>query len=160
MSQLWQSFSDSLESQASAIGGREAFTSFLHAPNAAVKQWAKTLRDGFNDLRNSPDPELPNYYEQHIRLSLRLATTIRPENSRKRLSAFLSGKEIPVNVSIHKRWRQPICDIRCGMFIFVISREFDLNLKDKDVVVVQFDLAETAHPMKYACQAEETDPAC
>lgn len=159
---LWQSFSNSLEDKTEAMGGRAAFTSFLQSPNPETRGWAENLREGFNQLRNSPDCEIRNYYQRHIFRSLQLATDARLRNAKKNLEKYLSGKEIPVHVTTTNRntpYEGPLYDIRCGMFAFTISQESDLNLKDKDKVFVQFHLTDSKHPMMYSAHARTTDPA-
>lgn len=159
---LWQSFSNSLENKAEAIGGRAAFTKFLQSPDFEVRQWAESLRDGFNQLRNSPDSKLRNYYRQQIRFSLQSAAVACQNATIKRFQEYFSGKEISVNVTSRNKgtyYERDYYDIRCGMFLFTISQDFGLSFKHMDKVSVQSHLSETEHPMKYACRALKTDPA-
>lgn len=50
-------------------------------------------------------------------------------------------------------------NIYCGLFNFTIHKEHDLQFEDGAIVSVQFHLAETGHPMRYARYAQQSDPA-
>ncbi|KAJ5740370.1 hypothetical protein N7493_000242 [Penicillium malachiteum] len=61
---LWQGFTDTSENQAisDAIGGRDTFQGFLASSDPVIRAWAEETRDAFNDIRNSPDPNIREYW--------------------------------------------------------------------------------------------------
>lgn len=158
---LWQSFTDSPEHQADAIGGREVFTRFLTSPDPAVRKWAKECRDSFQSLRDSPDPELRGYYRQQVLHSRNLASTAWSTQQRGQCRQYLFGKDCKVRVSTRSGVNGLLSGdtIYCGMFPFFIHKEHGLQLEDGHNVSVQFHLAETEHPMRHVRYAQPTDPA-
>ncbi|OQD91356.1 hypothetical protein PENSOL_c055G08441 [Penicillium solitum] len=61
---LWQGFTDTQENKAiaDAIGGRSTFQQYLASEDLVIRTWAEQTRDAFNDIRNSPDPGIRNYW--------------------------------------------------------------------------------------------------
>lgn len=61
---LWQGFTDTQENKdiTDAIGGRSTFQQYLTSEDSVIRAWAEQTRDAFNDIRNSPDPEIRNYW--------------------------------------------------------------------------------------------------
>ncbi|KAJ5954177.1 hypothetical protein N7501_008456 [Penicillium viridicatum] len=61
---LWQGFTDTQENKAiaDAIGGRSTFQQYLASKDLVIQAWAEQTRDAFNDIRNSPDPGIRNYW--------------------------------------------------------------------------------------------------
>ncbi|KAL3478081.1 hypothetical protein BJX99DRAFT_245767 [Aspergillus californicus] len=137
---LWQSFSETWEDRVDCIG---------------VRGWAKQVRDAFNGLRNSPDPIFRAYYELKIHGITRAGNAAHLERARERMRGFLTEKERPIEVLNGKSGQY----VTCEMFKATVSVTFGLGLKHGDKVRVQFHLAETDHPMKYAIKSTPMDPA-
>ena len=150
---LWQGFT--AVPNAEAMGGRLPFREYLFDDNPVVRQWAQNLRDAFNDTRNSPDPELRQYYQDlRQRRQQHAQETWEKENSDE-LKAYLSGKKVTVKESHNGE----LSTVSIGSYQFTISRTLGLKVNDGDEVFVQFELTETPHPHAYACKARIDDPA-
>jgi hypothetical protein len=62
---LWQGFTDTDGIQ-EAIGDRHDFQQYLRSTDPHIRLWAEDTRDAYNDLRNSPNPTLREYYQNHL----------------------------------------------------------------------------------------------
>lgn len=148
---LWQNFT--AVPSADVMGGRVAFQQYLFDVNPLVRQWAENSRDAFNDIRNSPDPELRDYYhrlqktrQQHVRDTL-------DKKKSAALQEYLSGKKAIV------RYNGYHCSIPIGSYVLTISQKLGLQVKDGDEVFLHFDLSSTPHPHAYTSKARIDDPA-
>jgi hypothetical protein len=150
---LWQGFT--AVPNADAMGGRLAFQEFLFHENPLVRQWAENHRDAFNDIRNSPDPELRQYYRDLHQIRQQQTQQTWEEKKSDKLQAYLSGKKATVGESHDGE----LSTIRIGSYQFTISRKLGLKVNDGDEVFVRFELTATPHPHAYACNARRDDPA-
>ncbi|CAI7632618.1 unnamed protein product [Penicillium bialowiezense] len=139
-----------------AIGGRFGFQEYLFDENPLIRQWARDLRDALNDIRNSPDIELRQYYHDLHRVRLQHAQETWEKKKHDTLQEYLAGKHATVNEN-RDRHSSAIC---IGSYHFTISRKLGLKFRDGDEVFVRFELSETPHPQAYTCKARNDDPAC
>lgn len=153
---IWQGFtgvdSDAIKN---AVGGRLFFQQHLTSSNENIRKWAKSARDSFNNIRNTPDPILRNYYKAlHLKRRLKAKETVekrRLESSKE----YLTGKTAIVKVGHNGE----CTEVSCGIFRFSISSFLRLDLKQGDEVFCQFHLSEHPHPYAYTKTAEPRDPA-
>jgi hypothetical protein len=120
-----------------------------------VRQWAENQRDAFNDIRNSPDPRLRQYYKDLHQTRQQHAQETWEIKKSDELKADLSGQKATVNECHNGE----LSTVSIGSYQFTISRKLDLKVKDGDEVFIQFELTETPHPHVYARKARVDDPA-
>jgi hypothetical protein len=150
---LWQGFT-AIPSR-DAMGGRVAFQEYLFDANPLVRQWAENLRDAFNDIRNSPDPELRQYYKGLRQTRQQHAQETWEKKKSDEFKAYLSGQKATVNESHDGE----LSTVSIGSYQFTISRKLGLKVNDGDEVFIQFELTESSHPHAYARKARVDDPA-
>ncbi|PLB50512.1 hypothetical protein P170DRAFT_463696 [Aspergillus steynii IBT 23096] len=143
---LFQSFTDSPDQDAVS---RQTFTELLRSTDPEIRQWAESLRDAYNQLRNSPDPNLRDYWNQQMRYSMDQDAIAQQAKSISHIQQYLSGKSCQVKFGL-----------TCGQFTFAIPQGLELEFKQGDQVVIQFHLASSEHPRKHVGDARGTDPAC
>ena len=151
---LWQGFT--AVPNIDAIGGRVGFQEYLFDNNPLIRQWAENLRDAFNDIRNSPDPELRQYYHDLHTIRLHHVQETWERKKRAALREYLSGKNAAVTES-QDRYSSTIA---IGSYYFTVSRRLGLEFRNGDEVLVRFELSKTPHPRAYAIKARDDDPAC
>lgn len=152
---LWQGFTGDKDSVRDATGGRHAFQQYLRSEDPIVREWAENTRDAFNDIRNSPDPVLRNYYRKILLERHAKARKTLEDKKTENLKKYLSEAE----TTVHLYHDGQMATISCGMFQFTIPRSLKLDPKEGDVVSCRFHLAERPHPNPYAKKAEPRDPA-
>lgn len=150
---LWQGFTDKMKNLQEAIGNRHDFQQYLQSEDQFVRAWAESTRDAFNDLRNSPNPVLRDYYRGHLLRRLEKAQKTWAAKKAERSKSHLSGFKEKVRMSGDH------IEVTSGNFKFTISRKLGLDLVHDDEVILQYHLTTTQHPHKYALKALPTDPA-
>jgi hypothetical protein len=120
---LWQGFTAVPDED--AVGGRLAFQEYLFNQNPVVRQWAGNLRDAFNDIRNSPDPILRQYYHDLRRTRLKHAQETWEKKKFNELHGYLSGKMATVKESHGGE----LSEIIIGSHRFTISRKLGLEVR-------------------------------
>ncbi|KAE8338061.1 hypothetical protein BDV24DRAFT_153797 [Aspergillus arachidicola] len=153
---IWQGFTDNISVLNEAIGGTEAFTTFINSTDPAIRAWAWDLRYAFHDLRNSPNLSHRSYY-----FNIMLRNRNLPEEACDRrkiayLQSVLHGK---LRIVMGGNDGQNAHRVSCSDFEFTISRRLQLGLKVGDEVMLQFQLTETLNPEMYATKASIRDPA-
>ena len=160
---LYQSFSpERTSSQNRPLGDREMFTKFLTSQDLHVRKWAKSLRDAFNNLRESPDPALREYYRRQISISLSKARDAQQHRVLKEMRTFLtSGRECKITYRRKQAEtaEEPTMLFNCGQFWFSVHRSFGLRLREEDRIFVKFWLSDAPNPNRYVLNATDEDPA-
>lgn len=151
---LWQGFKD--QATREAILDRHDFKQFLHSPDPHIRAWAEDTRDAYNDLRNSPDPRLREYYKSNYLKALEKARDVIDLYKAENAKAHLEGVLTKVNVSEN---HYQFAHVWCGNYKFTISAKLGLGLSDGDQVTLQYHLTDTQHPYAYALEALPADPA-
>ncbi|KAJ5287884.1 hypothetical protein N7478_003570 [Penicillium angulare] len=59
---IWQRFQDENMPEIKEVFDRQSFKALLHSEDPDIRSWAQKARDSYNDLRDSLDPELRNYW--------------------------------------------------------------------------------------------------
>jgi hypothetical protein len=148
---LWQDFKDHAVQE--AIGDRHAFEEYLHSSDPHVRAWAADTRDAYNDLCNSPNLILWEYYRSNYLKSFEKARATQEVKKAENAKYHLEG--VLTSVSREHYHKQ----VRCGNYKFTISAKLGLGLGDGDQVIVQYHLTETQHPYPYAVESLPTDSA-
>lgn len=140
---------------------RQTFEKFLQSTDPEVRQWVESLRDAYNQLRNSPDPTFREYWDQQMRYSMDQAAIAQQAKSIANMQEYLSGQSCKVKFG--RKWLSGYWHIStavtCGQFTFAIPQGPELDFEKGDEVIVQFHLADSEHPRKYVRDAQKTDPA-
>ncbi|KAJ5788027.1 hypothetical protein N7457_003017 [Penicillium paradoxum] len=119
-----------------------------------MRQWAENLRDTFNDIRNSPDPALREYYQDLHELRQK-HTQETWEKKFGELQEYMAGK----NAIVKEGHCGELSEISMGGYRSTISRKLGLKFTDREEVFFQFELADTLHRHAYARKARIDDPA-
>lgn len=113
---LFQSFMAMDENEAVT---RQTFETFLQSTDPEVRQWAESLRDAYNQLRNSPDPTLREYWDQQMRYSMDQAAIAQQAKSMANLQEYLSGQSCKVKFG--RKWLSGYwyisTAVTCGQFL-------------------------------------------
>ncbi|KAJ0420925.1 hypothetical protein BJY00DRAFT_118539 [Aspergillus carlsbadensis] len=155
---LWQGFTGKEEQAAmeDACGGRLTFQQYLQSSDPTIRQWARDARDAFNDIRNSPDPVLREYYKGlHLQRRIKAQKTWDEkqfQNLRRHLSTGITTE-------VRKSHGGTIDEVHCGRFRFTISKSLGLRLGEGARVTLQLHLTDTRHPDCYARKGQPRDPA-
>ncbi|KNG86359.1 hypothetical protein ANOM_007288 [Aspergillus nomiae NRRL 13137] len=152
---LWQGFTEEDQAVGLAVGGRMSFQQHLFSDDPTIRQWAENARDAFNDIRNSPDALLRQYYQN----LLSRCRARGQEASQRRKSMNIMKYLEPTKTTVKTSHEGELCEVLCGSFRFTISQLLGLHLKAGDQVFLQFHLAGSRHPNAYAQLAETRDPA-
>ncbi|KAE8335971.1 hypothetical protein BDV24DRAFT_155573 [Aspergillus arachidicola] len=152
---LWQGFTDEDQAVSEAVGGRISFQQHLFSEDPTIRQWAESARDAFNDIRNSPDALLRQYYQNL--LSKRQAQG--QQTWQKKKSMNIMRYLEPTKTTVKVSHEGEMCEVSCGSFRFTITQLLGLHLRDGDEVFVQLHLAGSRHPNAYTHMAEARDPA-
>ncbi|KAF7622865.1 hypothetical protein AFLA_010185 [Aspergillus flavus NRRL3357] len=152
---LWQGFTDEDQAVNEAVGGRISFQQHLFSEDPTIRQWAESARDAFNDIRNSPDALLRQYYQNL--LSKRQAQS--QQTWQKKKSMNIMRYLEPTKTTVKVSHEGEMCEVSCGSFRFTISQLLGLHLRDGGEVFVQLHLAGSRHPNAYTHMAEARDPA-
>lgn len=155
---LFQSFSDF---PGDDVVSRPTFEKFLRSTNPEIRQWAESLRDAYNQLRNSPDINFRVYWNQQMRYSMDQAASAQQAKSIAHMQSYLAGKSCKVKFGrkwLNGNWNISTA-VTCGQFTFAIPQSFALEFEQGDEINVQFHLADSEHPKKYIMDARKTDPA-
>lgn len=70
---------------------RETFADTLHSPTSDIQEWVKRCRDSFNDLRDSPDSQLREYWLDSLEKARKLAAALK--KPRKDIVMYHAGKQ-------------------------------------------------------------------
>ncbi|KAF9883837.1 hypothetical protein FE257_002728 [Aspergillus nanangensis] len=96
---LWQGFTGNEKAVKDAAGGRIAFQQFLASSDPTIRAWAEHARDAFNDIRNSPDPILRDYYKKlYLERRIRAQKTLEDKKA-ENVKQYLIGAETQVRIS-------------------------------------------------------------
>jgi hypothetical protein len=150
---LWQSFNS--VPNAEVMGGRTAFQEYLIHEDPEVRQWAKEHRDAFNDIRNSPDPALREYYKNlQDKRHTKANETSQTKKSQKMLK-FIEGGLVKISESHGGEFNE----IHLGTFRFTVSRKLKTKFTHGQEVVLRFELSQNPHPHACTMKARPDDPA-
>ncbi|OQE46573.1 hypothetical protein PENCOP_c001G02346 [Penicillium coprophilum] len=157
---LWQGFTDTQENKAiaDAIGGRSTFQRYLASEDLDIRAWAKQTRDAFNDIRNSPDPGIRDYWWDLHKERMIKAQETWGKKKASMAKQHLEGTKALVNLYSGNHGDHQT-EVRTGSFSFTVSKIFGLDLHHGDEVFLQYHLTSTPHPHAYAVSALKTDPA-
>jgi hypothetical protein len=151
---LWQRFQNENIPDILGVCSRPTFREFLQSKDPTIRRWAEKARDSYNDLRNSPDPQLRQYWFENNARQLQEAWDANDENTRESLKVYqITGKEETVQCSPGRSRGF----ITCGKFN--ISLPQALRITPGSKVHVKFHLHETGIPHRYAQQALNSDPS-
>jgi hypothetical protein len=138
---LWQRFQNENIPDISEVCSRPTFREFLQSKDPTIRRWAEKARDSYNDLRNSPDPQLRQYWFENNARQLQEAWEANDENTRENLKAYqISGKEETVQCSLGRSRGF----VTCGKFN--ISLPQALRIPPGSKVHVKFHLHKTGIP--------------
>lgn len=141
---LWQPFLTDPKVGNTCLRSREDFRRALHSSNKHERAHAQSLRDSWLSLRDSPWPEIREYW----------AKTHQGNRTLERYKRFLSDGA-KCNIQVLKgstAW------FGCFNFRLATTR-LSLPLEGCDTICIQRFLMETPHPLRYARRALPTDPA-
>ncbi|OQE14386.1 hypothetical protein PENFLA_c038G10811 [Penicillium flavigenum] len=151
---IWQRFQDETVPDMREIFDRSSFRSLLQSNDAAVRSWAQKARDSYNDLRNSPDPQLRHYWFGNNNRQLGRAWESNEQTAIDNLKVYhLEGKERTVQCAPDRKRGY----ITCGKFVISIPQS--LNISPGSKVIVQFHLYKTEVPHRYTRKAMPYDPS-
>ncbi|KAE8322237.1 hypothetical protein BDV39DRAFT_218849 [Aspergillus sergii] len=93
-----------------AVSGRISFQQHLFSEDPTIRQWAESARDAFNDIRNSPDALLRQYYQNL--LSKRQAQGQQTWQKKKSMNImrYLEPTKTTVKVSHEGK----MCEVSCA----------------------------------------------
>ncbi|KAE8418752.1 hypothetical protein BDV36DRAFT_294798 [Aspergillus pseudocaelatus] len=152
---LWQGFTEEDQAVSEAVGGRISFQQHLFSEDPTIRQWAESARDAFNDIRNSPDALLRQYYQNLLSKRRAQGQQAWQEKKSTNIMKYLE----PTKATVKASHEDEIYEVSCGSFRFTISQLLGLHLRGGDEVFVQLHLAGSRHPNAYAQMAETRDPA-
>lgn len=157
---LWQGFTDTQENKAiaDAIGGRSTFQQYLASEDLVIRTWAEQTRDAFNDIRNSPDPGIRNYWWDLHKDRILKAQDTWGKRKASMAQEYLEGAKALVALHSGKHGNHQT-EVRAGSFRFTVSQTLGLDLRNRNEVILQYHLTSTPHPHAYALSASKTDPA-
>ncbi|OQD66672.1 hypothetical protein PENPOL_c004G04918 [Penicillium polonicum] len=157
---LWQGFTDTQENKAiaDAIGGRSTFQQYLASKDLVIRAWAEQTRDAFNDIRNSPDPGIRNYWWDLHKDRILKAQDTWGKKKASMAQEYLEGAKALVALHSGNHGNHQT-EVRAGSFRFTVSQTLGLDLRNGNQVILQYHLASTPHPHAYALSALKTDPA-
>lgn len=150
---IWQRFQDETVPERKEVFDRPSFQALLHSEDAAIRSWAQKARDSYNDLRNSPDPELRKYWLDNNKRQLQQAWSSNQQSTIARTKEYLKGKETTVKCAPGRKRGF----ITCGKFIISVPSSLDISSGSK--LIVQFHLYQTAVSHRFACKAMDYDPS-
>lgn len=157
---LWQGFTDTQENKAiaDAIGGRSTFQQYLASEDLVIRAWAEQTRDAFNDIRNSPDPGIRNYWWDIHKDRILKAQDTWGKKKASMAQEHLEGAKALVALHSGNHGNHQT-EVRAGSFRFTVSQTLGLDLRNGNEVILQYHLTSTPHPHAYALSALRTDPA-
>lgn len=157
---LWQGFTNTQENRAiaDAIGGRVTFQQYLASQDPVIRTWAQHARGAFNDIRNSPDPGIRNYWWELHKERVVKAQESWGAKKAEMAKQHLKGAKVSVLLYPGNHGDHQI-QVSSGSFSFTISRSLGLHLRHGDEVILQYHLTSTSHPHPYVTSALKTDPA-
>lgn len=151
---IWQRFQDEEVPNVGEIYDRPKFQEHLYSEDPCIREWAQKVRDSYNDLRNSPDPELRQYWLDNNKRQLQAAWDVNEQNARQNLKIYqITGKEEVIQCSPDRDRGY----ITCGKFSISIPQR--LNIPPGNKIHVQFHLYETSISHRYAREAWPDDPS-
>lgn len=151
---IWQRFTDEEPPNPREVYDREKFLDLLHSETPETKHWAECVRDSYNDLRNSPDPRLREYWFHNNKEQLRHAGEATEREYHENMKIYQEyGKEEIVRCAPGRNRGY----INCGKYSFAVPQSLEIPAGSK--VTVQFHLYETPVPYMYAQKAMPDDPS-
>jgi hypothetical protein len=151
---IWQRFYDEDLPARKDIFDRAGFEELLRSADPAVRLWARHATASYNDLRNSPDPQLRRHWFENNQRQLQQAWITNEKRAIDDIRVYqIEGKEVTVCCA-RGRDRGYIL---CGKFNFPLPQSLGISPGSK--VFVQFHLYEIAVSHRYATQAMPDDPA-
>lgn len=148
---------------------RQSFADALHSPNDEVRKWAKLCRDSFNDLRDSPDPRLRDYWQYRLDEATKLANqstkSKKPKSmygsEREKLKRFQTVRDSGgwARVSSNGPGKRQGLRVRWNYFDFNLQDHLKLPVKVGDRVLIRPLLFDTPQELAYARKSLPTDPA-
>jgi hypothetical protein len=148
---------------------RQNFADALHSPNDEVRKWAKLCRDSFNDLRDSPDPRLRDYWQYRLdeatKLANQSAKSKKPKSmygsEREKLKRFQAVRDSGgwATVTSKGPGKHRCLRVRWSYFDFNLQQRLKLPIKVGDRVLIRPLLFDTPQELAYARKALPTDPA-
>lgn len=166
---LYQSFKDlgppetrrQWDEMAAGVG-RETFETFLRSPDPEIRQWAKSMRDGFLSLRDSPDGKLRGYFAKQFERFLEAGHRAQEQNVIDKWKKVLEeGEEFTVKKSGEFKPGKfyPKSYLTKGAFLFRIHQKLHLGIVEGENVMLKLSLTNGCHRHPYALCVRMTDPA-
>lgn len=140
----------------SEAAGSQIETLNLGPDDSVIRAWAEQTRDAFNDIRNSPDPGIRNYWWDLHKERILKALDTWGKKKASMANKHLEGAKALVTLHSGNHGNHQT-EVRAGSFRFTVSQT--LGLHNGDEVILQYHLTPTPHPHPYALSAFKTDPA-
>ncbi|KAJ5810503.1 uncharacterized protein N7503_002721 [Penicillium pulvis] len=150
---IWQRFQDETVPERKEVFDRPSFQALLRSEDAAVRSWAQKARDSYNDIRNSPDPELRKYWLDNNKRQLQQAWSSNQQSTIARTKEYLKGKKTTVKCAPGRSRGF----VTCGKFIISVPSSLEISPGSK--LIEQFHLYQTAISHRFACKAMDYDPS-